>query len=401
MKILLLTSIYPAEDLPKTYTPVVHYFTREWAKTGNEVKVVHSQTAFPKIFYSFARMVGTEKISSIFGTSVPKNSPRDKKYKLEGVDVARFCMRKAIPHSNFSKKQIDKQVLNITDYCAAEKFEPDLIVGHWANPQLELVSKLKKHFPHAKTALTLHESPHIVKKLHPKDWKDLIESIDKIGGRNIIQEKKIRSSLNLDDKKTYVCVSGIPNSFIQTQEEHIFTDSMQNYIFVGTFFKRKYPEKIIEAALINNDFKNLKISYIGAGDQESKIRELVKENNLRRNVEIIGRIPRDKIKKYLKSSDCFIMISKNEIFGLVYLEAMAQGCIAIASKNEGFDGIIKDGENGFLCEAGNEKELSNILTKIKSLPRTEIMRISKNAQKTAISMSDSNCAKMYLEELLS
>ncbi len=42
------------------------------------------------------------------------------------------------------------------------------------------------------------------------------------------------------------------------------------------------------------------------------------------------------------------MISKNETCGLVYIEAMAVGCIMIASKNEGFDGIINDVETLFV-----------------------------------------------------
>ena len=63
----------------------------------------------------------------------------------------------------------------------------------------------------------------------------------------------------------------------------------------------------------------------------------------------------------LKQHDVFIMISKNETFGLVYLEAMAVGCITIASRQEGFDGIIKHGYNGFLCEAGNQEELEKLI----------------------------------------
>ena len=38
---------------------------------------------------------------------------------------------------------------------------------------------------------------------------------------------------------------------------------------------------------------------------------------------------------------------QREAYGLVYLEAMARGCITIASRDEGFDGVIKDGINGF------------------------------------------------------
>ena len=48
-------------------------------------------------------------------------------------------------------------------------------------------------------------------------------------------------------------------------------------------------------------------------------------------------------------------------FGLVYLEAMARGCITVASRDEGFDGIIQDGVNGFLCKSGDETELVQYL----------------------------------------
>ena len=63
----------------------------------------------------------------------------------------------------------------------------------------------------------------------------------------------------------------------------------------------------------------------------------------------------------MQMSECFIMVSKNETFGLVYLEAMLQGCIVVASKNEGIDGIIIHGENGFLCNAGDVNELTKNL----------------------------------------
>ena len=33
-QILVLTNVYPAPDIPKGYTPVVHYFVREWVNMG-------------------------------------------------------------------------------------------------------------------------------------------------------------------------------------------------------------------------------------------------------------------------------------------------------------------------------------------------------------------------------
>ena len=112
-----------------------------------------------------------------------------------------------------------------------------------------------------------------------------------------------------------------------------------------------------------------------------------------------GRIPREEVIVHLKESDVFIMISKGEIFGLVYLEAMALGCIVIASRNEGVDGIVEDGTNGFLCDAGNAEELTSVIKRIRQLSPDVLKEISKNAKQTADYYSDSNVATRYLKEL--
>ena len=114
-----------------------------------------------------------------------------------------------------------------------------------------------------------------------------------------------------------------------------------------------------------------------------------------------GRIPRESVIDYLKEADVFVMISKDELFGLVYLEAMALGCITIGSRNEGIDGIIEDGVNGFLCEAGNEDELRSIIDKIKSMSSSQLMQISNNAKQTAFYYSDVNVVERYIDNLKS
>ena len=94
------------------------------------------------------------------------------------------------------------------------------------------------------------------------------------------------------------------------------------------------------------------------------------------------------------------MISKGEAYGLVYLEAMARGCITIASRNEGMDGIIKDGINGFLCNAGDYVELASIIQRINSMSMEERMAISNHAIETAKWLTDENTAKMYIDNVV-
>ncbi len=398
MNILLLSSIYPSDDLPSIYTPVAHYFAKEWVKQGHSVKVCNSFSVFPKIYYKIASLIGIERVSSFFGFTVVSNIVEDKRYHIDGVDVARFTMSKFVPHRRFLKSQILSQVSKIMSFCEESDFYPDIIVGHWLNPQIELLVELSKKFPNAKTALTLHDDLSTVKRLYAQQIDVLFASIDKIGFRNACAQREFLSDFPTLKGKTYLSLSGIPDMFLDGVCEHTFSDNISNYVFVGTLFSRKYPEALLQAALAleNKDFS---ISYIGDGEQRKVIEQLISEKQLETNVRLLGKIPRAEIRNHLENSDSLIMISRNEVYGLVYLEAMALGCIVVASKNEGFDGIIVDGENGFLCEAGNVEELSRIMLHMRSLPKQEIQRISKKAMETAKDMTDSKCAQAYLQNI--
>ena len=109
---------------------------------------------------------------------------------------------------------------------------------------------------------------------------------------------------------------------------------------------------------------------------------------------------REEIKDEYDAADCMIMVSRNEAYGLVYLEAMARGCIVIASKREGIDGVIEDGKNGFLCNAGDVNALVNTIHRINMLSPAERYIISNNAINTAKKLSDKNVAKMYLDDVI-
>ena len=95
-----------------------------------------------------------------------------------------------------------------------------------------------------------------------------------------------------------------------------------------------------------------------------------------------------------------VMISRGEAYGLVYLEAMARGCITIASRNEGFDGVIVDCENGFLCKAGDANELADTIRRINFLTAEERQAISERAIETAKRLTDEKVAKLYVEDMI-
>ena len=69
-------------------------------------------------------------------------------------------------------------------------------------------------------------------------------------------------------------------------------------------------------------------------------------------------------------------------------------------RNEESESVMYSaGENGFLCEAGNVKELVEILKRINELSGKEKKRISQNAIDTARELSDFNVAKQYINQV--
>jgi glycosyltransferase involved in cell wall biosynthesis len=101
----------------------------------------------------------------------------------------------------------------------------------------------------------------------------------------------------------------------------------------------------------------------------------------------------------ISNADYFVMVSKKEAFGLVYLEAMGKGLISIGTKGQGIDGVIRDAENGFLCESQNPEMLSEKIKKLVALPIDEKIKISVAAQQTTANMTDMKMAEYYINSV--
>ena len=396
MKIFLLTPIYATTTQGSGTTPVVHYFAKEWVAQGHEVHVINLRARFPRIFYWISRRF-QHWLNSRLGMLVHLNYPKDHDYVADGVDIHCRTMRKLIPHSEYSHSKIMRTVDMISKFCDVYG-TPDVFIGHWHNPQLEVLAELKKKYG-IKTCLVLHENRFTMHEIYKDRLLTLLSNIDVIGFRNPTAKADYINRYGMP-KSSFIAYSGVSTQFLEAgaNSSPSFENGVKDFAFVGSLIARKHPAEIVKAldSVYNEEHYSMK--YIGDGAEKANIEAAIKPSS---NGDIIftGRITREDIIEQLKSSQVFVMISRHEIFGLVYLEAMALGLIPIGSKNEGIDGIIKDGENGFLCEAGNHTELANIISRIKSMPKSELERISRNAKQTAREYSDKAVAKQYLENV--
>lgn len=108
---------------------------------------------------------------------------------------------------------------------------------------------------------------------------------------------------------------------------------------------------------------------VGAGPLEETIKAMVNELNLTERVKLVG-LQTDTV-SYFSAMDVFMMSSAFEGLPIALLEAMSMECAVVSTKAGGVVEVIRDKEDGYLCEVGNVECLA---TKTLSLINNDIKR---------------------------
>ena len=331
MKIFVLTPIYATATSMQGATPVVHYFTREWAKMGHEVTVFQFSAQYPRLMYWVGKHF-QHQLNTRLGMLVPVEKPKDEDYEADGVTVHRRCLKKLKPHSLYKKERLQQAVDVVSDEIARNG-PPDWFVGHWDNPQLELLDALKKLF-RKPTCLVFHSNDFDIEKKYGEEGLKMLANLDVVGFRSPVGQRKFEAKYG-KPKHSYIASSGVSEAFLTAgmQEKRAIKQPVHNFVYVGSLIERKYPSAVVSALTRVYPKGDFTLTYIGDGAEKGLIEEAHRKSGSVGEVYFTGRIPREEIIQHLKKADVFVMISRGEIFGLVYLEAMALGLIPVGSKN--------------------------------------------------------------------
>lgn len=118
-------------------------------------------------------------------------------------------------------------------------------------------------------------------------------------------------------------------------------------------------------ALATKYIKNqdLKLLFIGDGEQFEEVKSVLEENFKNRYI-LLGSKKHDEIIGYYSAADLSILPSLMEATSISGLEAMAASLPLVGTNVGGIPIIIKDGENGFLCEKENPQDLALKIDKL-------------------------------------
>lgn len=107
-------------------------------------------------------------------------------------------------------------------------------------------------------------------------------------------------------------------------------------------------------------YPEAKLLIGGGGRAQRKVLEWVREYEIQQSVELLGSLNRNEVAAQMQRCDCFVLPSRYETFGVVYIEAMACGKPVIAVANGGPDDFITDC-NGLLIAPGDVDALANAM----------------------------------------
>lgn len=382
MNVLIYTHHYPSPSeagIPQD-TKVVHYFAKMLMEKGHRVQVVH-------LFYWPVKEISLRHARFIL--------PGKLDYEVEGVPVRLIRYQMLTPRRIYP-----------------EGFQAMLINRQLRQMKKQLgwqADKVFVHFPPAFTGLTeifadgapalgdFHNMDVTVLQQRDPGGKMLqfVRRLDHWGYRNKRVQEYLRDVCGGAPVPVY---TGIDASLLGNTEE-ISSKKKQHsdvlrVVYAGQLIPLKHVDALIAA--VKQMTIPVTLTIIGDGEERAKLEQQAAGDE---RIRFTGWLKREDVIREMKQADVFAMVSSPETYGMVYLEAMAQGCIPVAGRGEGFDGLIRDGENGFLVAPGNADEVRQVLEKLHTLQTAQSQtreRLMDAAYALACDMVEENTTEGFL-----
>lgn len=263
------------------------------------------------------------------------------------------------------------EFVNMVKICRKEKI--DVIHAHWILPQGFLAVLYKRLFnKKIKVVITTHggdifgaKFANLIKKWVINNCSVLTvvsnaikKEVAKLGIKKDIPVEVISMGVDLSKFN--------PSNYSESIKKK-YSIKGPFLLFVGRLSEKKGVKYLIEAMpKVVEKFPEARLLIIGDGEEKDNLTEQAKETGLLGNhIIFTGAIHNSDLPKYYATADVFVgpsVVAKGgdtEGFGLVFVEAIGSGCIAIASDAPAISDIIINGKTGFVVKQKYSEGISN------------------------------------------
>ncbi len=166
----------------------------------------------------------------------------------------------------------------------------------------------------------------------------------------------------------YICPNGIPSSCKEEMEARR-NNVIPHLLFLSNLLISKGGVIVLLDALkiLKEKEYTFVCQFIGGETAEINAVQFFEEVNKRELSDLVtyvGRKVREEKEAFFRQADIFVFPTYYETFGLVNLEAMEYKLPVISTNEGGIPDIVKDGENGLICEKQNPVSLADCIAKL-------------------------------------
>lgn len=371
MNILIVCHYGLYHDLTYSF---VHNQAKEYVKLGHRVRVI-VPVGFGKLGRTGKRLeVGCNAVCA------------------DGVEL--FDIR-YVTLSSYGNKHFNHRSAMCAIQChwkhILDGFRPDIIHAHTLGFDSEIGAWLKKKLG-CPLVVTTHGSDTNIpldqgRQADLKRWCDRADAVVTVS-----EQLKDRLATCGTQTKLHAIFNGFVPREIPTKNRR----TPHSVIQVGHLIPSKRVDVTIRAfAQLRKKYPDMTLTVVGQGPLRENLERLCAELGVSEGVTFTGQLPNDQVFAKLCQSQFFVMVSKPEGFGIVYLEAMAAGCVTIGTRDQGIAGVIENGRNGFLASADAPEQ---IVAPIEKCIEDPLMgaQMAKQGQMTASGMTWSDNAQKML-----
>lgn len=243
-----------------------------------------------------------------------------------------------------------------------------LIIGHINLSLLGLIAKLLN--PNAKLILVAHGIEVWAKLSGVK--KIFLQVCDNVWSVSQYTKTKLKEVNQVKESKVSIFHNTIdpffslPKTFLKPMhlyERHNINASdfvLFSLTRLSTYEKYKGYDNIIEIIpYLLNHIPNLVYFLAGKSDEAERLRieALIEKTGVKNNVKLLGYINEVEVTAHYQLADIFILPSKKEGFGIVFIEAMVCGLPVIAGNKDGSVDALLNGQVGKLVNPDDKNEI--------------------------------------------
>ena len=293
---------------------------------------------------------------------------------------------KKIRYSSFLK--IEKRISKKRFVTYLKKIsKPDLVIDFDRS-----FIKYKKYFKNIPSIIWIHASFSEMGKaeyINVKNYEKTLMEYDKVimvcdemrGEMSELYPSLIRKMDVIYNPFNFerIKAKSIENEDLTVEEKELLK---KNYFLSASRIDEKQKDftTLVKAfKLMKTNGINEKLYIIGSGPDEMKVKELVKELELEKEILFLGAKKNPYI--WMKNAKLYIHSSKFEGFGLILVEAMILDSLVVSSDCPvGPKEILENGNSGILFRTSDEYNLAEVVIKIQK-NNEEILKIKNNIKK--------------------